>query len=597
VLATLAAYAPAWRAGFIWDDDVYVTQNRLLTAPDGLRRIWFSRDAPSQYFPLTYTALRWEHSLWGLNPAGYHLVNLILHGLNAVLLWQLLRRLQVPGAWLGAALFALHPVNVESVAWVTELKNLLSLLFYLTALRFWVEFVDGGRRRFYFLALAAHALALLSKSTACTLPAGLALIIWWRGEKLSNRRWTQLAPFLAMSAAMGALAIWWERFHQNAVGQAFAIGWPERFLSACHALWFYAGKLILPVNLMFIYPKWNLDRHDLMAWLWPGLTALAAISLYLCRSWVGRGTVLVTLFYVAALSPLLGFIMEYTFRYTFVADHYQYIAIVAPCALAGAWLQRNRAAAALALAIFGVLTWRQARIYHDSETLWRANLVGNPTAPICHNNLAAALLTKGELGEAIAESRAALVLDADSANAHNNLGYAFLRQGRVEEAVRELEKAAALDPGNPSPPYNLGQAALAKKDFAKAVRFFDRTIALRPGSAEAHCNRGYALLQLSQTSAAISSYETALELDPNYALANNDLGSIYLSQRRFDEARLHFQRAVASQPDFAEAQCNLAEALLHDNRREEAIAHLQAALRVRPGFPPAARRLQALQAQ
>ena len=181
VLAITIAYRKAWHAGYIWDDDVYVTENKLLTAPDGLKRIWFSLDSPSQYFPLVYTTFRLEHALWGLNPAGYHWVNILLHVANALLVWRLLLILRVPGAWLAAAIFALHPVQVESVAWITERKNVLMGFFFLLALLSWVEFVEGQSRRmwkFYALALLLYALALFSKTTACTLPAALLLILW-----------------------------------------------------------------------------------------------------------------------------------------------------------------------------------------------------------------------------------------------------------------------------------------------------------------------------------------------------------------------------------------------------------------------------------
>ena len=210
VVAVIAAYQPAWRAGFIWDDDNYVTHNPLLTASDGLRRIWFSTDSPSQYFPLVYTTFRFERSLWGLNASGFHWVNILLHAGNAVLVWQLLRRLRVPGAWLGAAIFALHPVQVESVAWITELKNVQSLFFFLLALLAWTHFTATPSPRtpdaspqtrllpwaWYALALVCHALALFSKTTACTLPAALLLMSWLKHEPIRLRRLIEIAPFV-----------------------------------------------------------------------------------------------------------------------------------------------------------------------------------------------------------------------------------------------------------------------------------------------------------------------------------------------------------------------------------------------------------------
>src|SRR5262245_46525519 len=255
VALTVFAYQPAWNAGFIWDDDAYVTQNSLLTAPDGLKRIWFSLDSPSQYFPLVYTTFRFERALWGLNAAGYHWVNLLLHAVNALLVWRLLTRLKIPGAWLAAAIFALHPVNVESVAWTTQLKNVQSLFFSLLALLTWIEFVetDRHRGRWYGLTLLFYALALLSKTTACTLPAALLLILWLKRRPIQWNRIAQIVPFLMMGVAMGMVSMWWERHHQGTEGAIYSIPLLERVLIASRAVWFYAGKLLWPSNLTFNY--------------------------------------------------------------------------------------------------------------------------------------------------------------------------------------------------------------------------------------------------------------------------------------------------------------------------------------------------------
>jgi hypothetical protein len=316
VVATLLAYQPAWQAGFIWDDDEYVTDNPLLTAPDGLKRIWFSLDSPSQYFPLTYTVFRIERSLWGLNPAGFHWVNILLHAANALLVWRLLRRLSVPGAWLAAAIFALHPVQVESVAWITELKNVLSLFFFLLAMRAWVEFVEDRPKplwRFYALALMSCALALFSKTTACTLPAALLLVLWLKGKPIDRFRLAQMIPFLAMGAGMGLVTVWWERYHQGTQGVRFSYGLVERLLIASHAVWFYLGKLVWPVNLIFSYPRWTINAADPLAYGWLAAGLGLGIAIYVARRSAGRGVEVAALFYVTTLGPLLGFIMLYTF--------------------------------------------------------------------------------------------------------------------------------------------------------------------------------------------------------------------------------------------------------------------------------------------
>src|SRR3989440_2184581 len=242
---TIFAYRPAWHGGFLWDDDAYIIKNELLTAPDGWQRIWFSLDSPSQYFPFTYSTFRIEHALWGLNTTGYHWVNLLLHVGSALLVWAVLARLRVPGAWLAAAIFALHPVQVESVAWITERKNLLMGFFFFLTLIAWVAFIDERTRqrwRFYSLALVFCALALFSKATACTLPAALLLILRLQKRAINRERLIQIAPFVLMGLLMGLLVTWWERHHQGTQGAEFAIGLRERLLIASHAVWFYAGK-------------------------------------------------------------------------------------------------------------------------------------------------------------------------------------------------------------------------------------------------------------------------------------------------------------------------------------------------------------------
>src|SRR5213594_2879888 len=283
---TIFAYRPAWNGGFLWDDDDYIIKNDLLTASDGLRRIWFSLDSPSQYFPLVYTTFRLERAIWGLHPAGYHWVNLLLHVANALLVWRVLVRLNVPGAWLAAAIFALHPVQVESVAWITERKNVLMGFFFLLTLLAWTAFVDERTKRpwrFYGLALIFYMLALSAKTTACTLPAALFLILWLQKKPISWKRISQIIPFLVLGIAMGLLAMWWERYHQGTSLALVPLGPIERILVASHAVWFYLGKLIWPSSLTFIYPRWTISPTHLLDYVWL-LTAVGlCAAIYFAR--------------------------------------------------------------------------------------------------------------------------------------------------------------------------------------------------------------------------------------------------------------------------------------------------------------------------
>jgi tetratricopeptide (TPR) repeat protein len=586
--AVILAYQPAWHAGFIWDDDVYVTHNRLLTAPDGLQRIWFSRDSPSQYFPLVYTAFRMERSAWGLDPGGYHWINILLHAASAMLLWMLLRRLRLPAPWLAAAFFALHPVQVESVAWVTELKNVLSLFFCLLAAWAWVNCVEDrpGVWRFYVGALLFQALALLAKSTACTWPVALLLILWLTRKPITARRVWQIIPFFAMGLLMGMVSIWWEGHHQYAVGDTYAIGWLSRLLIASRAIWFYAAKLLWPVGLSFSYERWEINPADPFQYLWPMACIVAGLMIW--RD--GRGLKAATIFYVATLAPMLGFIMQYAFRYAFVADHYQYVASIGPLALAAAGLERflgrigpakNLVYAAL-LALLGTLTWRQCRNYSDSETLWRATLATAPTSSIARNNLSQALLDKGALDESMGLSREVLASRPGDPVARNNLGFALLEKGRVDESISDFQQSLAAQPNAPNPYYNLGRAWLKKGRYEDAITNFQTAIRLQPDFANAYCNLGYALLQAGRTPDAISNYQESIALEPDYALAHNDLGSILLRQGDTNQARFHFERAATVAPDFVEAHYNLGGLLLAGGQLDEALSQYEKVAQLRP---------------
>jgi len=457
----LAAYAPARRGGFVWDDDAYLTNNPLITAADGLGRIWFSLDAPSQYFPLVYTMFRFEHGLWGMNPLGYHAVNILLHALVALLLWRLLAVLSLPGAWLAAALFAVHPVHVESVAWITERKNLLSTVFLLGSVLTWLRFVaaaPGARRLLWYgSSLGMCALALFSKTTTCTLPLVLLLLGWLKGERVSGRRLLHLAPFTVLAVVMGLVTIWWEQNHQGTSGAEFAFSWPERIIIAGRGFWFYLGKLAFPVNLSFMYPRWSLAAGSLPSYAWPAAAALTGGALWLARASVGRSTIAAGIFYVVSLGPILGFVSLYTFRYTFVADHYQYVASMAPIALVAGvcsrtWLssaalarQRWLVPAAL-LVLLGAMTWRQAGSYRDSETLWQQTLVRNPTSWLAWNNLAAIRVKQRDYPEAERLYRRALEINPRSAEVQYNLGLLAVDRRDLAESRQRYRALQQLDP-------------------------------------------------------------------------------------------------------------------------------------------------------
>jgi tetratricopeptide (TPR) repeat protein len=574
VVATIFAYRPAWHGGFLWDDDAYVTNNELLTAPDGLRRIWFSLDSPSQYFPLVYTTFRFEHALWGLNPSGYHLVNIALHVANALLVWWLLARLNVPGAWLAGAVFALHPVQVESVAWITERKNVLMGFFFLLTLIAWTVFLDERTNRswrFYGLALGLYGLALSAKTTACTLPAALLLILWLRKRRISRTEILQIVPFFLLGLGMGLVTIWWERYHQGTGRSLFAFLSPtERILVASRAIWFYFGKLIWPSNLTFIYPRWTISVANPFAYAWllaaGGLCAL----IYFTRRYAGRGVEVAGLFFVATLSPVLGFIMLYTFRYTFVADHYQYLACVGPIALAcaglviltNAWGSHGRrlmlGTAVCVVVALGVLTWRQSAMYADIEGLWRTTLARNPGCWMAHNNLGIVLYQKGEIDEAISHYRATLKMQPDFWDADYNLGTALLKKGEVDDALIHCNRAVIGQPNDPDTQVALANALSQKGLIEDAIVHYQRACAVRPNYVSAHYNLSNLFLQKGELDKAISNSRAVLSIQPEHAEARINLAVALDEKGQIADAITNYKKVLAISPLSVPAQNNLA---------------------------------------
>ena len=570
---TIFAYRPAWHGGFLWDDDAYIINNELLTAPHGWQRIWFSLDSPSQYFPLTYSTFRIEHALWGLNTTGYHWVNLLLHVGNALLLWAVLARLGVPGSWLAAAIFALHPVQVESVAWITERKNVLMAFFFLLTLLGWIALVEKRTRRawiFYCLVLIFYVLALSAKATACTLPAALFLILWLRKKPITMRRLMQIVPFVVLGVGMGLVAVWWERYHQGTNRDVFPFLSPiERILVASRAVWFYLSKIFWPSNLTFIYPRWNISPAALLNYIWllAGIAACAAI--YFLRRYFGRSVEVAAAFFVATLSPVLGFIMLFTFRYTFVADHYQYLACIGPIALASAGMvslsdkfTQCRAvivsAAVLIVASLATLTSRQAATYTDIETLWRTTLAKNPECWMGHTNLGLVLLQQGKIDDGIAHYRSALQMQPDSWDAEYNLGTALLRRGQVDEAIQHCERAVVMRPTDPDAQVSLGDALLRKGRIDDAIDHYQKAMMARADHFLARYGLCHALLEKGELDSAIQVCRSALVLWPLDADCHTALAIALEEKGNPAEAIQHYEKALEVSPSSISTLTNLA---------------------------------------
>ena len=540
---TLLAYQPVWHTGFVWDDDSWTTGiSPLLRDGLGLQTIWYEPTALQQYYPLTATTFWIDYHLWGFWTLPYHVENVLLHAFAAVLFWRLLRRLEVPGGWLAAAIFALHPVMVESAGWVTERKNVLSLVLYLGALlaygrftSFWNEDQDSRPREgAYLLALLLALGATLAKTTAFSLPAVILLIGWWKRGRI---RWPAdvlpTLPFFAVAISLSLTTAWLEKNNLGAQGPEWAISFPQRCLIAGRALWFYTGKLLWPVNLCFIYPRWQLNARSISQWLYPITAAGVLLALWLARRKIGRGPAAAAFFFVGTLFPLLGFLNAYGMRYSFVWDHWVYLSSLGLIALAAALVARAaehlraRPAfygfAAVILPTLMILTWRQCRIYTNMETLWRDTLAKNPTAWMAHNNLGLVLRQSGRETEAIEHYQQSVQINPNNAEAHNNLGNVFLQEGKVSDAIGHYEQALRIKPDYTEAHVDLGNALFGMGKAPEAIAEYEQALRIKPDYAEAHRDLALALEQTHRVREAIGEYEQALRITPDRPESQNNL--------------------------------------------------------------------------
>src|SRR5271165_4336617 len=577
--AIVLAHAPIWHAGFIWDDDIILTANPCIVGPLGLKEIWTTSAA--DICPLALTTFWVEHALWGLGPLPYHLVNVLMHGVCAVLLWRVLRSLRVQGAWLGASLWALHPVEVDSVAWITEMKNTESALFFLLSILFFVRYLraeelNGRNRRGwdYGLSLLFAALAMASKSSTVILPVVLCLCAWWVEGRWHWRNVVRVVPMLLMSAAVSAVSIWTQGLQLAAAADLqWVRTWPQRLAAAGDAVWFYLGKLLWPDPLITIYPRWQIDAGH-----WVSYLPLLGVIFLFCILWLKRGVwaracFFAFAYFLTALLPVLGLIDTFIFRYSLVFDHFQYLASIGPLALAGAGLARSSdyvlpkrpwlqaVLCAGLLLILGLASWQRTGVFKSEEILWSDTLAKNPDCWLGYNNLGNALLQKGQLGEAIAQLQRALQIYPDYADGHYNLGVAFVREGKLDDAIAQYQKALEINPNYAEAHGNLGAAFFREGALDDAIAQFQKALEINPNYAEAHTNLGLALVQKGQLGEAIEQYQITLKINPKYALAHANLGVAFIRNGQLDDAIAQFQEALRLNPNLSAVRDSLAKAL------------------------------------
>lgn len=497
VLVTFAIYIPAIKGGFIWNDDTFLTNNPLIKASDGLYCFWFTTEQPD-YFPLTSTSLWLEWRLWGMNALGYHLVNVLLHATSSVLIWFILRRLMIPGAWLAGLFFAVHPVNVESVAWITERKNVLPMVFYLSSILLYLRFERDEQPWVYGLSLGSFFAALLAKTSVAMQPFVLLGCAWWQRGRIVGKDMLRTIPFFVLSLAMSLTTIWFQ--YNRAIGKDIVVradSFFSRLAGAGLAVWFYLYKAVVPCKLTFIYPKWHIDESSFIYYL-PGLLLLGLfIILYNYRDGWGRPFFFALSYYVIALFPVLGFFNIYFMKYSLVADHWQYTSIMGVIALSvglGAYAYRASSKALrhlliiAVIVIFGLLsfqTLRQCFIYQSVETLWRDTILKNQNAWLAHYNLGNHLARQGRIKEAIDRYSDALKVKPDYSEAHNNLGALLAHKGDIDEAISHLSEALRIDPKNPRAHFNLGIALEKQGNLEQAIVHFSEALRIRPSYTKA----------------------------------------------------------------------------------------------------------------
>ena len=564
-LMVVVPYLPAmlW-GGFILDDRI-LTNAVPVQEVSGLWQIWFSPSAIGEeghYWPLVYTTFWLEHKLWGYAPAGYHIVNVLLHLANTLLLWHLLRRLAVPGAWVVAAVFAVHPLHVESVAWIIERKDVLSGLFYLAALLAWMRFVERPNPRRYGCSLALYAAALLSKSIAITLPAALLIWPWWKQGRVTSTDLLRLVPFgvVGLVITVGDLS-----FYQSVEPLSLSYSFVERTLIAARALWFYAGKLLWPSELAFTYPLWDIRVADPLAWGYLVAAVALVVALWYFRPQLGRGPLAGALFFAVTLLPVLGFVDYGYMQFSFVADRFQYLAGIGVMAvvigavaygvgrLSDVWQKGALGVAVVVLAVLGLLTWRQANIYRDHETLHRHIIALNPQARDAHLNLGILLYNQARYAEALDIARIAVEQRPDHSKAHAYLGAILNALRRFDEAEPHLRRALDLNPHIQNVHLNLGMTLYYQGRYEEALGAARVAVEQRPDFALGSINLGLALNALGRSKEAETHLRHALELNPQNVDSFQKLIELLTPQGRYEEAMDLIALAAALAPDSTQA--------------------------------------------
>ena len=623
-----AAYYPATQADFIWDDFILVTA-RVVREASGIWEIWFSPyPIPEEvnYWPLLYSTFWLEHKIWGFNPLGFRLVNLALHFANVVLVWTLLRKLAIPGAWLAAALFAVHPTHVEPVAWIIGRKDLLSTFFILAAMLAWLRFTQNPTLTRYLWPLLLFVAGMLTKTTAVILPAALLVVHWWERGRITSTDLHRLAPLFVLGLVWSVVNTLYS-FERAIIPFDHSI--PERILIAAHSLWFYVTSLLWPTKLAIIYPHWDIGVTDLRAWGYVAAVLAAALALWLLRKQTGRGPAAAMMFFVVALAPVLGFVDFSWMTYSFVADRYQYLASGALlAAIAGGAVHASarlpRAArtgtavlAGCVLVLLGVLSWKQTEIYRDNMTYLNHITAFNPQAPAL--GISQALGKAGRYEEAIAVGLIAAEQAPDKPAEQTFLGVLYYKLGQFEEAEKYHRRALEIQPSDHEARQNLAENFRRQGNCVDALPLYEAALKSRPDYFLAHAGKGTCLFnmeryeeairdmeralelgmplsqqlslrlllgssetKLGHPEAAIRHYERGFEINPRHPPLLLTLGQIRFDQGHYEEALSLYRILVEIEPENGQAHAHLGSVFDNLGQKRAALKSFERAVELRP---------------
>ena len=599
IVLILAIYLPSLKNGYIWDDNDYVYKNTYLLKITGLKDIWLSYKLP-QYYPLVFTSFWIEHKLWGFHPTGYHVINMLLHILNTLLLFSLLKKVLPKAALLAAIFFAVHPIQVETVAWITERKNLLSLAFFLLACLQYLKLLSSKQRRNYIYTLIFFVCALLSKSVSVCFAIMPILYSYWKEGKINRNVITYSVPFFIIAISAGLNTAFLEQHRVGATGEAWNLNIIEHVLLAGRILVFYLYKAVVPLKFIFFYERWDVNYLDISQWIWPVIAASPLYLMYKYRDRTGRGAIVIYLMYIASIFPALGFINVFPMRYSYVADHFTYISspfifIMISAALVlihektTPFISRHISKKFMSIpALFIILiitiflsfkSYGTTVKYKDEFTLWNDVINQNPGCYFAYNNLGAAYGKSGKLDKAVEILAVGVETNPDNATSHSNLGNAYLDNREFQKAMDSFQKGLNLDDASAVLHNNMSIACMYTEQYEKAIYHCDKAVSmgfnvpplllknLTPHRKDNNTNTLSEIISLNaqgKQEGKAGNLDKALELfaraalvNPDYADTYNNIGYVYYKKGEYKTAEIYFMEAIKRDPDHPQASENL----------------------------------------